>query len=227
MLALSAGWWLGLSLFFLVSVIVAFWTARVAARAGNSSTGFKPTLAIFVLVASLAFVAAGCGGDDEASTTDTSSEASAQEWAGSLCSAVTTWRADLEDAAEPLTDLSSLSEESVRQAADDAKAATDTFAASLRSLGRPGTSSGEQVESAVEDLVTEIENGANEVEAAIEGVSSVVDIPSAVTTITTTITDLGTEVDTAVQTLEDADAGGELKTAFDDSDSCEELTSSS
>ena len=198
-------------------VIVAFGRRASLRVRGTAPRGSRLKLAIFVLVASLALVAAGCGGDDEASTRPTRrAEASAQEWAGSLCSAVTTWRADLEDAAEPLTDLSSLSEESVRQAADDAKAATDTLADSLRSLGRPDTSSGEQVESAVEDLVTEIENGANEVEAAIEGISSVVDIPSAVTTITTTITDLGTEVDTAVQTLEDADAGGELKTAFDD-----------
>ena len=75
--------------------------------------------------------------------------------------------------------------------------------------------------------MTEIENGADEVEAAVEGVSSVADIPSAVGTITTTVADMGTEVDSAVQTLEDADVSGELKTAFDDADSCEELTDSS
>ncbi len=83
------------------------------------------------------------------------------------------------------------------------------------------------MESSVDDLVTEIENGANEVEAAVEGISSVGDIPSAVGTITTTVADMGTEVDSAVQTLEDADASGELKTAFDDAYSCEELTNSS
>jgi hypothetical protein len=61
----------------------------------------------------------------------------------------------------------------------------------------------------------------------VEGVSNVADIPSAVDTITTTLTALGTTADSAVQTLEDADASGELKTAFDQADSCEELTSSS
>jgi hypothetical protein len=185
----------------------------------------KLTAAVVACVASFALVAAGCGGDD--STNGTSTEASAEEWASNVCSALTTWKDDLRAATEPLTDLSSLSEESVRQAADDAKTATSTLADSLRGLGRPDISSGEQVESSVDDLVTEIENGANEVEAAVEGVSSVVDIPSAVGTITTTVADMGTEVDNVVQALEDADASGDLKTAFDDADSCDELTNSS
>ena len=181
-------------------------------------------LVVSCLLAS-ALVAAGCGGDDE--STETSTEAAAEEWAGSVCSAVTTWKSSLETAAEPLTDLSSLSEESVRQAADDAKTATDTLTESLRSLGRPNIESGEQVESALDDIVTEVESAANEVEAAVEGITSVVDIPSAVSTITTTVTDMSTEIDSAVQTLEDADARGELKTAFDSADSCDELTGSS
>ena len=41
--------------------------------------------------------------------------------------------------------------------------------------------------------------------------------------LTATVTDMGTEVDGAVQTLEDADLGGELVTAFADADSCGEL----
>ena len=61
----------------------------------------------------------------------------------------------------------------------------------------------------------------------MEGVSSAADIPSAVGTVTTTLTALGTTADSAVQTLEDADVSGELKTAFDEADSCDELTSSS
>ncbi len=189
----------------------------------------KRTLRFLVVTCLLAsaLVAAGCGGDDESSTTETSTEAAAEEWASSVCSAVTTWKSDLEAAADPLTDLSSLSEESVRQAADDAKTATDTLTESLRSLGRPDIESGEQVESSLDDIVTEVENAANEVEAAVEGITSVTDIPSAVGTITTTVSDMSTEIDSAVQTLEDADARGELKTAFDNADSCDELTTSS
>ena len=98
---------------------------------------------------------------------------------------------------------------------------------SLKDLGRPDTSSGEQVENAVKDLTTKLESSAAEIETAVEGVSSVADIASAVGTITTTLTALGTTAESAVQTLEDADVSGELKTAFDQADSCEDLASSS
>ena len=177
-------------------------------------------LALAACVALFALVAAGCGGDDESSS-------ETEEWASSACSAVTTWKTDLEQAAEPLTDLSSLSEESIRQAADDARTATETLADSLKGLGRPETGSGEQVENAVNDLATELESSAAEIETAAEGVSSLADLSSAVGTITATLTTLGTTVESAVQTLEDADVSGELRTAFDQADSCEDLTSSS
>ena len=184
------------------------------------------TVALAACFASFALFAAGCGGDDESSsqtTTEASTGASTDEWADSFCSALTTWKNDLEEAAEPLTDLSSLSEESLQQAADDAKTATETLSDSLSGLGRPDISSGEQVRSSVQDLATDVENGAEEIETAVEGVASVADIPSAIDTITTTVTDMGTEVDGAVETLEDADPSGELVTAFADADSCGEL----
>ena len=188
----------------------------------------KPTLtfALAACFASFVLFAAGCGGDDESSsqtTTEASTGASTDEWADSFCSALTTWKNDLEEAAEPLTDLSSLSEESLQQAADDAKTATETLSESLNGLGRPDISSGEQVRSSVQDLATDVENGADEIETAVEGVASIADIPSAIDTITATVTDMGTEVDGAVQTLEDADLSGELVTAFADADSCGEL----
>ena len=192
----------------------------------------KPTLtfALAACFASFALFAAGCGGDDESSsqtTTEASTGAqtgtSTNEWANSFCSALTTWKNDLEEAAEPLTDLSSLSEESLQQAADEAKTATETLSDSLNGLGRPDISSGDQVRSSVQDLATDVENGADEIETAVEGVASVADIPSAFDTITTTVTDMGTEVDGAMQTLEDADPSGELVTAFADADSCRAL----
>ena len=177
-------------------------------------------VALAACVAFFALVAAGCGGDDESSS-------QTEEWASSACSAVTTWKSDLEQAAQPLSDLSSLSEESIRQAADDAKTATATLADDLKGLGRPETGSGEEVENAVNDLATELESSAAEIETAVEGVSSLADLSSAVGTITATLTTLGTTVESAVQMLADADVSGELKTAFDQADSCKDLASSS
>ena len=77
---------------------------------------------------------------------ETRAETSAEEWADGVCTALTTWTADLETAAEPLGDVSSLSGDSIRQAADDVKVATETLTESLRSLGRPDTESGEEVQ---------------------------------------------------------------------------------
>ena len=77
------------------------------------------------------------------------------------------------------------------------------------------------------DLATELESSAAEIETAVEGVSSLADLSSAVGTITATLTTLGTTVESAVQMLADADVSGELKTAFDQADSCEDLASSS
>jgi methyl-accepting chemotaxis protein len=187
-------------------------------------TGRKLTIAVAACGVALALVPAGCGGDDDASTT---TESSAEEWADNLCSALTTWRDDLETAADSFTDLSSLSEDSIREAVDDAKTATETLADSMRDLGRPDTSSGDQVETAVDDLATELENGAQELDDAVADVSSITDIPGAVGPITSTLTELTADVGNALQTIGDADAGDELETAFEDAGSCDELTDSS
>ena len=182
----------------------------------------KLTVAVVTCVLSLSLVAGGCGGDD-----DSSSAAPAEEWADSFCSALTTWTSDLEAAAEPLGDVSSLSEESIRQAADEAKDATETLTENMRSLGAPDTSSGDQVETAVEDLSTELESGAQQIEDAVADVSSVADVPAALGSVTTTLSQLGREVGGALQTIGEADASGELETAFESADSCAELTGSS
>jgi hypothetical protein len=189
--------------------------------------GPKLAVAVVACVVSLALVAGGCGGDDDSSSeTETSAETSASEWADGVCSALTTWTADLEAAAEPLGDVSSLSGDSIRQAADDVNVATESLTESLRGLGRPDTSWGEQVESSVEDIVAELESSAEALEDAVADVSGITDIPGAVGTITTTLTELGTDVQTLVQSLEDADVSGELETAFDEADSCADLTNS-
>ena len=186
-------------------------------------TSPKLKVAIMACVASLTLVAAGCGGDDDSSGEATSGTAP-EEWADGFCSALSTWTDDLEAIAEPLTDLSSLSTDGIQQAAEDAKTATETLADSLRSLGAPDTSSGDQVETAVDDLTTDLESGVQEIETAAADISSVADVPAALGTITTALADLGRDVGSALQTIEDADASAELETAFDDADSCGELT---
>ena len=184
------------------------------------SRTLKRTLTILLAacLVSLALLAAGCGGDDG------SSGQAADEWADGFCSALTTYTDDLAAIAEPLTDVSSLSEDSIQEAAGDAQDATETLAEDMRSLGTPDTTSGDQVDGAVEALATELETGAQELEAAVADVSSAADVPAALSTVTTTLSELGREVGLALQSIEDADTSGELKTAFEDAESCGELT---
>ena len=168
---------------------------------------------------SLALLAAGCGGDD-----GSSSQVAPDEWADDFCSALTTYTDDLAAIAEPLTDVSSLSEDNIQEAAEDAQDSTEVFAEDMRSLGTPDIPSGDQVDGAVEALATELESGALELEAAVADVSSDADVPAALGTVTTTLSELGREVGRALQTIEDADTSGELETAFEDAESCGDLT---
>ena len=92
---------------------------RAYARSWHAQTDTHLPLSAALLV-SLALLAAGCGGDDDSSSEATSASPP-EEWADGFCSAMTTWTDDLQAAAEPLGDLSSLSEDGIQQAADDAK----------------------------------------------------------------------------------------------------------
>ena len=56
--------------------------------------------AVLVLLASLALVAAGCGGDDEPTA------APVDEWADGFCTAISTWTDELEQIRDRFDDLS-------------------------------------------------------------------------------------------------------------------------
>ena len=58
-----------------------------------------------------------------------------------------------------------------RGAADDAKAATDTFADDLEALGTPDTESGEDIRSSVDELSTTVQTEVDSIESAVGDVS--------------------------------------------------------
>ena len=93
--------------------------------------------ALAAVVASLALVAAGCGGDD-------SSEASAtDQWAEDFCAAITTWTNSLRESTDDLRSLSSLSSDDFEQAGEDIRTATETFRCGfLKVQGQAATEEG-------------------------------------------------------------------------------------
>ena len=183
----------------------------------------RRNLILAFLVLALAAVAAGCGGsDDETTTTETAATA---EWADGLCTAISTWKSSLSSIASQFTDLSSLTEDGVRSAADDAKEATDTFRDDLEGLGTPDTESGDEIKSSVDDLSSTVETEVDSLETTVGDVSSLADVPTAVTAATASIEKMSTALSSTITTIKAADTQGEIKAAIDNSPDCASVTS--
>jgi hypothetical protein len=180
----------------------------------------RARLLLVTVVAALALVAAGCGGGDESSTSTTA------EWADGFCTAVTTWTDELQRIRDELGDPTSVSIDSLQQAANEAEAATDSFVQDVRDLGRPETESGQAVEDSLQTLAGTVETENADLKAAVEDASGISGVASAVTAIGTSLTAMGTAFEQALTAIQNADADGELETAFEQTESCNELTSS-
>jgi len=178
----------------------------------------RQAIAFIALAASLALAAAGCGGSDEPSE-----ESATVEWADGFCTAITTWSDELKQATAELT---SPSQDSLDQAANDVRTSTQQLVDDLKSLGAPDTESGQEVKDALDELATTLDDGDAEIEEATEGVSGLTDLPAAITTITTTLSAMGTAFSSTFQTIEDADVKGELQDAFEQADSCSDIAGS-
>lgn len=175
------------------------------------------TTGLVVLVASLALVSAGCGGDDEPEAS------TAAEWAESFCTAITSWTDELQEIQESAT--SSLSAESIEQAAEDVETATDEFVEEVRALGGPDTESGQEIEDAVQEFTDTAEAEKEEVLEAVDDVSDASDVAGALSVVGSSLQSMATALQSMFDAFEDADVGGELETAFEDTPACTELTS--
>lgn len=175
-------------------------------------------------VAALALVAAGCGGSDEASSG--SSEAPpAAEWADGFCTAITTWTDSIKTVTEQFTDLSSFSQDGLEEAANDVKSATDTLVDDLKGLGAPDTESGQEVKDSIDELSTTLESQIDEIETTVDETSGLTEVPGAITSISTSLSAMSTAFSSTLQTVESADAEGELQTALEDSPACADISS--
>lgn len=166
------------------------------------------------LVAAVALLAAGCGKNDQPTTS---------EWADGLCSAITTWTSSLTSIASTLQS-GGLNKDSLTTAVDDAKSSTQDFTSTLDDLGKPNTDSGQQAQDAVDQLSSEIKADIQTIQDAVDDASGVSGILNAVTVIKDTITKAGTQVSSTVTSLQGLDAQGELESAFTSSSSCQKLS---
>jgi hypothetical protein len=170
-----------------------------------------------LVVVLVALVAAGCGSDDDESDTSTTAA-----WAEDFCTSVTDWDNELEQIADELVE--SPSREGLEDAAQQAEDATDSFIQEVRDLGGPETESGQAVDDSLEQLADTVDEQKAAIEEAVDEADGLTGAAGAVSAIGTSISTMATALQTALQAIEDEDASGELKTAFEDTPACDELT---
>ena len=177
--------------------------------------------ALALPVAVLALLAAGCGGGG--GSTEASDDATpTEEWAGNFCSAITTWTDSLRSSVDEIQS-GNISREALEGAVDDAKTATETLIDDLKGLGRPDTEAGQEAQDTVSSLADELQQDVDDVESAVNDSSA--NLLSTITTITSTLTRMGSQLSSALTKLGELDGKGELEDAFENADSCDELTS--
>ena len=182
-------------------------------------------LAVVVLAAAIV-VAAGCGGGSSSGGTGTESSATAAgDWANSVCQAFNDWNSSVREAAQSVTD--NPTEDGIKSAGDDIRSATETLSDDLKGLGRPDTESGQEAKDAIDQLATSLETSMQKISDALDNASGTSGVVTAASTIATTLQEMGSQVSTTGQQLENIDAQGELRDAFEQADSCAGLTTTS
>ena len=155
---------------------------------------------------------AGCGGDD--------GPPSATDWADDLCSALGDWTDSLTSAAQSVTEEPS--RESVESAVDDVEGATQKLVDDVDDLETPDLESGQQPEQSVDELSDSLSAEVEKVKETAEN-ATLGNISESVTAISQSFTAMRQQISAAFTELEGLDPGGELRTAFEEADSCSEL----
>jgi hypothetical protein len=154
-------------------------------------------------------------------TTSTQESSAAQDWANSLCQAVTSWNNAITAAGASLKD--DPTEESLESAAEEIQRATEALADDLKGLGAPDTESGQQAKESVDELATGLDQGVDQIRSAVDEASGVSGALTAISAVSTTLVSMGDQVSSTVQRLEESDAQGELADAFRQAGACSGL----
>jgi hypothetical protein len=166
-------------------------------------------------VAATALTAAGCGGDDEDSAT--------VDWANGVCGAVTTWKDSVVSATDELK--TGTGDNRVEAAVNDMEDATRTLADDLDGLDAPQTDAGRQAEAAIDALAQQLDTSIQAVKNAGDAAEGkgLTEQLAAVSAISGTLASMSAAVSQALDQLQEADGLEEIKSAFDDADSCGDL----
>ena len=183
----------------------------------------RTTIALLAVLVAAAALAGGCGGSSDSSSGTTTS---AEDWANSLCTDIKTWTTSIQSAIEPLKS-GDVSKSSLQSATTDMKDATSTFVDDIKSLGAPDTEGGQKAKESLDNLADELSSGIDEIKQSVENISGVQGAVTAMSSVQTTVQKMGTDAQTALNDVEQADVKGELEDALKNAPACKELQSSS
>jgi chromosome segregation ATPase len=167
-------------------------------------------IGLLALVLAAVLVAGGCGGDDESS---------AESWANDVCSNLSEWLGEVDEAANSLTEQGSdFDESAVRDAVDQIRNATDELADDLGELGPPDTDAGQEAEEALDTLSSELRKQSDSLEQELDENDAPLEQASAIAASFSAVAD---QLNETFQGLQGLDPGGELEDAFSDSEECD------
>lgn len=186
-------------------------TLEVTPAAGASS-GVAGSVGSLTVVALTAFLLVGCGGSDESAS---------ESYANDVCSSFNTWTSSIEETTNTLKDQGlSITGDDVRNAIDDAGAATDLLVTNLKDAGPPETEDGDKAQSELQTLTNQLEHQVDVVkDAAGSGQSAL----ALVSTVSSAISTAAGDVQSTFNELDNLDPAGELSEAFKNSDDCKSL----
>jgi hypothetical protein len=180
----------------------------------------RTTIALLAVLVAAAALAGGCGGSDSSSNAT-----SAEDWANDLCGAISSWTTSIQDAVKPLQS-GDVSKDSLQSSTSDMKDATSTFVDDVKSLGPPDTEGGQKAKESLDNLADELSQGIDDIKETADNVSGAQGAVTAMTSIQTTVQKMGTDAQSALSDVQDADVKGELQDALKNSENCKKLQGS-
>ena len=169
--------------------------------------------AILIVVAAVALVAGGCGGEEESAS---------DAWAADFCSAAADWRSSIDDVIAQFQSPADLSADSVREAVEEGFDATDAFLDDVQSLGAPETEAGEEAAGIVDSMTSTIQSTEDDLRAEFESSSgdSLPELISKLGQASTQIQQMGQDLQGSLQQLEGLEPAQELADAVQDNEDC-------
>ena len=170
---------------------------------------------MLVVLAVLAFVAAGCGG----SSSDTKAN---EAYANSVCSAIGAWEQQIKSIA---TDFSGgISKASLQSKIAQADTATKTLKTQIKAVPPPNTSDGQAAKTQVDQLSSQVASTVSTAQTAVASIpdnASLTTVAAALVPLAPQVKGLASTAQATVTSLQTAK--GSLASAFKSADSCKSL----